>query len=682
MDYNIKKITFLYNYKILFIGVLYVFFTHSINAQQTVIDSLFNRLSSLKKSKNFSEKDTVYINTLINYGSKFRYLNKDTLKSVAEKSLKLSQNIAYDSGIIRSYQLYGHFYAQRDKKSKCIYYYNKALEVYEQSSNIIPKQKLYLLNNKAQEYEFLGEYAQSLNSLLQGIDLATKFNYNYDLTVLNKNIAYLYISQKYYEQGLEYYENSMSINEKLGDEFEKAETFSCVADIYYKMNRLDEAMLNVDKSIPVFKEHKILKWLAYAYDIKGKVYLKQKEYNIALQWFLKSMLLHSKIDDITAKIDVINGIAQAYLFLKKDSLAIENALNAYLTSKNINYIKGEIASTKTLYKLYQLNNNFEKALLYRDLNIKLSDSLYRNSNKNGLELLKVKQDYENEKTLFLQENEKALAKKSMIIYLILTLLAILVSILFVLKRNQNKYKRLNKVLEQNRKELTEINNTKNKLFSIVGHDLKEPIGSLKSLLNLYSEGMLSKHELYNFIPKIEKNVDSIYFTLNNLLVWGNSQMNGSYTDPTSVSITSLVDDATKFLSEIIEKKTIGVTNNISEDVVVWADYNQIEVIVRNLLSNAIKFTPENGTIIFEAFEQGDFYKVKIIDTGVGMKQEVQNKIFLKTSNISTYGTNDEKGTGLGLTLCKEMIEKNSGTIGVQSIVGSGSIFYFTLPKNR
>jgi signal transduction histidine kinase len=680
MKFYILKLLENYRCKILFIIVLHVFFVHVTSAQQIVIDSLSKKIIKLEQASNFSELDTIYINTLIIYGNKFRHINKDTVLSVAKKTLALSKKLKYDNGIVGSYQLYGHFYAQRSKNSKAISYYNKALEIYEKSSNKDKIQKLNLLNNKAQEYEYLGKYSESLSNLLQGVDLATRNNYKHDISLLNQNIAYLYISQKYYDKGLEYYENSILIDEELGDELITAENFSSIADIYFKVNRLNDAMLSVDKSIPVLRKYQSLKWLAYSYDVKGKIYLKQEKFNTALEWFFKSMLLHNKIDDGTAKIDVINGIAQAYLLLKKDSLAIENALNAYSTSKNINYIKGEITSTNILYKLYQLNNNFEQALWYRDLNIKLSDSLYRNANKNGLELLKVNLDYENEKALFLQENEKALEKKSLVIYIILTLLIILGCILFVVKRNKNKYKRLNKVLKQNREELTEINNTKNKLFSIVGHDLRGPIGSLKSLLNLYSEEMLSKSELHDLIPKIENNVDSIYFTLNNLLDWGNSQMNGSYTKPTNISITSLINSAMKLLSEIIDNKTIEVINTISKEVVVWADYNQIEIVLRNLLSNAIKFTPENGKIIFEAFEEEDFYKISITDTGVGMKQEIQEKIFSKNSNTSTYGTNDEKGTGLGLSLCKEMIENNLGTIGVKSTVGAGSVFYFSLPK--
>ena len=197
---------------------------------------------------------------------------------------------------------------------------------------------------------------------------------------------------------------------------------------------------------------------------------------------------------------------------------------------------------------------------------------------------------------------------------------------------------------------------------------------------MFTDGEMNKNEFFEFIPKLKNDVDHIYFTLNNLLTWGNSQMKGSNIKPSVVSLESLVNENINLLSEVAEGKSIKIISKLTGNTMVWSDSNQIDIVVRNLISNALKFTPDNGMITIMASEKDDLWEVSIRDTGVGMDKITVEKLFKKGSNITTYGTNNEKGTGLGLSLCKEMVEKNGGTIWVESTLRKGSTFYFTLPK--
>jgi len=235
-------------------------------------------------------------------------------------------------------------------------------------------------------------------------------------------------------------------------------------------------------------------------------------------------------------------------------------------------------------------------------------------------------------------------------------------------------------LEEKQAYLNELNQTKNKLFSIIGHDLRGPIGAFQGLLKLFKDGEMTKDEFLNFVPKLKVDIDTISFTLNNLLSWGQTQMNGSFTKQSNTNLDSIVEENIALLSEIAEVKSISLINRIEPNCQIWSDPNQIDIIIRNLLSNALKFTPNNGEIIIGAIQKIKTCEIYVKDNGIGISEEIRDKLFEEDSNHTTYGTNDEKGTGIGLSLCKEMVEKNNGKIWVHSILGKGSSFYFTIPR--
>ena len=673
--------------KIILFGLLFITTVPSTLSQQYKIDSLSKEIQKIRLKQDFTALDSTYIKSLIELGESYRYIKSDSLIAIAKRVLELSKSSSYNYGISEAYLLYGDYYSDKGKSRFAIDYYKKALHVSELEKN--KNQQLALLNALAAEYAYLGDYSKSISRYLKGIDLATEVNNKRLLSIMNENVANLYIAQKDFKQALVFFEKVIAINKELGDEIASAQTFSNIAAAYSDMKKFEYAMYNINKSIPTFEKYEILEWLAYAYEVKGHIYLEQKKFKWALYWFEQSHLIHNKIDDERGKIDMLNGISKTYLGLKKDSLAMVYANEGFTVAKSISSLEGQKECSNTLYKIFKRKEDFNNALLYHELHKKLSDSLTRDANKKSLSLLKAKLNYEKQKELLIKKNEKALARQRVIIYSALSVLAILGVIIFIVVRSQNIQKALNKklrhktILIQKREiELNEINKTKNKLFSIIGHDLRGPVGALQELLRLFSNGDIKKNELDSFIPKLKADVDNLFFTLNNLLLWGQSQMNGSSTKPKNFTITKLVHRNIELLSEIAENKSIKMINHIKDTPMAWADLNQIDIVIRNLLSNALKFTPENGLIAISATENNDFWEIQIKDSGVGMTKDMESKIFSDTSNVTTYGTNNEKGTGLGLSLCKEMVKKNNGKIWVNSKVNAGSTFYFTIPKAK
>ena len=524
---------------------------------------------------------------------------------------------------------------------------------------------------------------------LIGIEMAEKINNLKMLSIINENIAGLYASQKDYKQALEFYKKVKRINTKIGNEVFMAETMSNMASVYADMNELEYAMYNVNASISVFEKNEITDWLAFAYEVKGKTYLKEDKFKWALYWYRQSEVLHDKLQDERGQIDLYNGMAEAYLGQEKDSISKNYALKAYEISRKLNFKEGTQKCANTLYRISKINKDYDTALTYHELYTKLSDTLSRNENKKSLTMLKTKLKYDQQKEDLIIANEKALAKQKNYVYASLGILTIFLIVTFLVRRNEHLQKKLNIELKANQEELErseyklrELNDTKDKLFSIIGHDLRGPIGAFQGLLKLYKDGEVNQKEFLSFIPKLGADLDHISFTLNNLLSWGQSQMNGAVTKPTVISLDNLVTDNIKLLSEIATKKSIKVVSRLSENTLAWSDGDQIDIVIRNLMSNALKFTPENGMITVGAAEKNNHWEIFVRDTGVGMDRETQEKVFAENSSHTTYGTNNEKGTGLGLSLCKEMVEKNNGAIWVDSIPRKGSCFYFTLPKAK
>lgn len=239
----------------------------------------------------------------------------------------------------------------------------------------------------------------------------------------------------------------------------------------------------------------------------------------------------------------------------------------------------------------------------------------------------------------------------------------------------------NRLIVSQNQELKELNRTKDKLFSIIGHDL----GNQFNIIVGYSEVLLSDFKKLD-AGKVEYHLNNInkssihaYELLENLLTWSQMQTNSIQFHPETFSANLKITESIDLLEGPYTKKNIKIKVIAKKEIMIFADINMFSTVFRNLVGNAIKFTPENGNISIHLIKQADFCEITIKDSGVGISPEDIQKIFRIDSNHSTLGTNGEKGTGLGLILCKEFIEKHNGKIWVESVIGKGSRFIFTLP---
>ena len=237
-------------------------------------------------------------------------------------------------------------------------------------------------------------------------------------------------------------------------------------------------------------------------------------------------------------------------------------------------------------------------------------------------------------------------------------------------------------LIENEIHLRELNATKDKFFSIIAHDLLNPFNSIVGLSDYLAEQVHVKNydEIEQYAYIIQKSSYRAMDLLLNLLEWSRSQTGRMEFNPENVEFTVLINQVTELLIDSDNQKSITIVKELPDSVTVVADKNMMGAILRNLISNAIKFTSPGGHIVISVLQNQDGLMVAVADTGVGIEEDNLEKLFRIDGNYSTLGTQKEQGTGLGLILCKEFIEKHGGKIWAESEVGEGSKFIFTIPK--
>jgi signal transduction histidine kinase len=269
--------------------------------------------------------------------------------------------------------------------------------------------------------------------------------------------------------------------------------------------------------------------------------------------------------------------------------------------------------------------------------------------------------------------------------IIISLLLMIFASFFIIRVRQLKRQKiiLEKSVELKTSELRELNVSKDKFFSIIAHDLKNPFSSIIGISEILKEEIRSGDTatMEKYAGMLNTSAVQTYRLLENLLEWANSQRGKISFTPEQINLSQLFNEEFNALNEMATAKNIELKSFIADNMTILADKNMLKTILRNLISNAIKFTNKNGKVEVNAIVDDRNLEISVSDNGTGMTKETMAKLFRLDANLSTRGTANEKGTGLGLFLCKEFVEKHGGKISVESESGKGSIFRFTIPLN-
>ncbi len=241
-----------------------------------------------------------------------------------------------------------------------------------------------------------------------------------------------------------------------------------------------------------------------------------------------------------------------------------------------------------------------------------------------------------------------------------------------------------KELVTTNKKLEETIVTKDKFFKIIGHDLRGPMAQIIQLIELIETKLetFSQQRLLDLLKTLKENSMRGFDLLENLMHWARSQTQSIKFDPQEIQLDTLIDENIHLLSKHAQSKKISINNNVQSGTIIYGDKDMLNTIFRNLLSNAIKFTMNGGTIEITAKTSANEITISVKDSGVGMTNEIQESLFHIDKGPSMIGTDNEKGTGIGLLLCKEFVERHNGKIIVESVINLGTTFHITIPKSE
>ncbi|WP_221407691.1 tetratricopeptide repeat-containing sensor histidine kinase [Thermoflexibacter ruber] len=622
-----------------------------------------NEIDSLKRLLLVS-KDTVYIKILTDICWRYRNINSDSAEKYGKEALRL---------------------AEKANKPYLITLANQYLGVIAQSK---------------------GKYAESLEYYYKVIELAEKYNYTERLGYLYQSMGRMNQQQGNYEQAIKYTQQSIVIFKKLNHQLGLSYCYLTLGEVYTKIRDYPKAMNFYQQSLSLRQKMNSKEGVGAVYSLIGETLLQQGKYEEALESLRKAETIFLSLQDIRGQITVFNRMARVYTFQKK----WENALAYSKKSEQLAQQTGITEIIKDVYTniidIYVGKNDYVNAYHYQRMLSEYKDSLLDREKEEKNQEIQAK--YQTDKRL--QDIELLKAENQnqrIIIYLsfVIAFLLLITGIVFYFNIQQrkrhneqllfqkkqiqdtnDKLAQLNKdILAQNvsitqqKEEQEKINHFKDKLFSIISHDLRNPLASLKGALELLNADFLSAQEKNNLIDRLSNDLQATSYLLDNLLNWTRTQMQGLKIDKTEVNLSSIIEENFNLFRPQAENKKISLQSNIPADIYVTADVEMTKLIVRNLIHNAIKYTSFMGTVRVNAFLIDDYVITAVQDTGRGMTKQEQDKLF-GIEHFSKQGTSNEKGSGLGLLLVKDFVEKNNGTIWVESIENEGSTFSFTLPR--
>tara|TARA_R110002049_G_scaffold62212_6_gene166527 strand:- start:11 stop:2038 length:2028 start_codon:yes stop_codon:yes gene_type:complete len=619
------------------------------------------------------------------------------------KSEKLSTSLNYTeaNAVITYYKAL--IYAQKDDYINAVSGYTKSKELFRTLKDTLGVAKV---NNSIGLIEIKrGNYVKGLQYSLASIEVLERKNLKNDLRLAYSNLAKAYYNINANDKAIEFYLKALNIQEQLNDQQGVNESNIRLAELYSNNKEYRKA---IDYYETVLKDVDNDSIRGQIYPKLGGEYLKFNDYEKAANYLVKALNLNRRSKDEANLLIALNNLANLNLQQGRLILAEQQLLESGEIAKKIDDKTELLKHYKLMKALDSTRKRFDRAYVWQREYYSLQNSLDRASTKiedntKTPDILELDPNFEKEETTKTNlidvgettpKNQLKFDKYKLILYALLAALVIVSTflILIYLKRNTNikymqeleekniKIELQNEAFQEQTKHLENVNNVKDKLFSIVSHDLKDSLSSINGFIDLLKDGSLSREEFDDLIPELSENANNASLLLFNLLNWSKSQMQSLEPKPTLFDVQEVFEDKVKLVEQRMENKGITLIDHSLRDFA-YADRSMFEIVVQNLLANALKFCKSGDTITISNHISNGNCIVSIADTGIGISKQNQEKLF-KSSTFTTVGTNNEKGTGLGLSICKELVELNKGKIWVESTVNVGSTFYVQLPKSR
>ncbi|WP_138434790.1 tetratricopeptide repeat-containing sensor histidine kinase [Winogradskyella algicola] len=631
------------------------------------------------------------------------YAVKDFDKALlyVNQTAKLSEKLNYTKGLAESTYYRALIYTQRNDYFNAIDNYDKSRKYYLQISDTLGIAKV---SNSIGLIEIKrGNYSVGLQNSLSAIDIFEKQNLFDELSTAYNNLAEAYFKTNQIDKAIDFNFKALDVRKKIDDRTGIIISTKNIANLYSLRKEHRKSIEYYEKVLEMLNPTKDQNLRGEILPKLGSEYLEFKEYDKASEYLVEGLKYNRKQNNDEGILLALNAIGNLNLQKRKVKLAEIQLNEAYSIAQKINNKPALLENYKLHIALDSTRGYFQNAFFWQNKYYDLKDELSKidqpvfpvdtepldliNANPIEEEIDNFEGEENNNKTI------KTWLNNPIVVYGALAATAVLLTLLLLNYLKNKKYRetiveqreklkqeqiRSEAILEQTH-HLEEVNQVKDKLFSIVSHDLKDSISSIKAFLDLLKEDSISKEEFRELIPELSENANNASSLLFNLLNWSKSQMQNLEPNPELFNIQEVFHTKMALVEQKVEDKRIVLIDESQRDFV-YADRSMVEIVIQNLITNAVKFSRTGDVITVSNQDVNGKALICVEDTGVGISEENINKLFNANKNFTTIGTKNEKGTGLGLTIAKDLVELNNGRIWVESTLNVGSKFFIELPK--
>lgn len=553
-------------------------------------------------------------------------------------------------------------------------------------------------HNYAASYYIVGTYDIALQKFMEALSL-------YEETDNKLGIAKCLIGQGLIQQGIgrnkeaiKLFQKANTIIKELNDTVLESKVYLNIGISQIELKEIDESYDNFHKSLKLAVQNKDSNMEHLSQNRLGNLHYLRNDLDSSVYYYKK--VLDASQANQWEKSFANTGLSEVYIKKGDYKKAEEYGLKGFEAAKNTQ-AKWDIARAAEILSIaYKNDHNYELAFKYLAICKSYNDSLFNDAKLKEINLLQLKRkEAENEKLVAKNEAAQHKLKNTRLFSVsVILFMLYLLTIIYQYTKNNKVREKLYSELELKNQDiesqqmlitaqnhnLSELNQTKNKLFSILSHDLRSPIASIQQVLGLLREGEISSEELKVLAEHLITQVDSTSIMLNNILHWSMTQLDGAKINKENIDLEKMVKDSIAGLNLMAKAKEIKfIHTNSEKDTVVDADKGHVQIILNNLLSNAIKFTPIAGTIEIRYSEDGTFIHMHINDSGKGISQaKIEEILNFDKRVVSEKGTGFEEGTGLGLLLVKQFLSDNNGQLDIVHHQEGGTEFIASLPKAK
>ena len=658
-------------------------------------------LESLTIQLAYQDPDISKVDTSVSI-IKLLFKTEDYSKALKfiKQSEKLAKDLDYKKGLAEITYYKAKIHYQEGQNQMAISEFKNAKTLFTTIKDTITVAKI---NSNLGFIEIEnGNYKAGLSHALSAIQELEKRSLFDDLSANYESLANAYQNANVVDKAITYYIKKIEVDNKTNNTKGLIATNKKLGDIYTSKKNYNQAISYYESALGYagnYDETSRANILPYL----GNAYLMDKDYKTSARYLLESINLNRRFDNQEGVLIALNSLGELYLKQNRLNTAQEQLLEASNLSRLLNNDEQLLKNYRLMTTLDSIKGDFDNAYVWQSQYYNLKEKIDADKNKKSaiinIETIDTTTTETDNIILPVATNDTVVSKKKydkfkLIFYALLAAFAVVLTffVLFYLKRNNRlKYTReleaknkkielQNEAILEQSKHLENINKVKDKLFSIVSHDLKDSLTSTKGFIDLLKEGQLTQDEFHSLLPELSENANNASLLLFNLLNWSKSQMQSLEPKPTLFDIQEVFAEKVKLMDQKFDAKGVKLIDKTLRDFV-YADRSMIEIVIQNLLANAVKFCNRGDLITITNQISNGKSIISIEDTGVGITKENQSKLF-GNNTFTTRGTNKEKGTGLGLTICRELVDLNNGKIWVESELNIGSTFYIELPKSR